>query len=87
AFQRGYNFVNEPDGIHYLAKDRVGVYGNGLPPKDAKAWHNYISAFIKHLVSTYGEEKVNNWRFRIGSEIDTRPQHWAATQEEFFKHY
>ncbi|MDN3476480.1 hypothetical protein [Pseudoalteromonas sp. APC 3355] len=87
AFQRGYTFVEESDGIHYLAKDRIGVYGNGLPPKGAKAWHNYISAFIKHLVSTYGEEKVNSWRFRIGSEIDTRPQHWAATQQEFFEHY
>ncbi|MEL0604142.1 GH39 family glycosyl hydrolase [Pseudoalteromonas undina] len=87
AFQRGYTFVEQPDGIHYLAKDRVGVYGNGLPPKDAKAWHNYIRAFITHLVDTYGEKQVLSWRFRVGSEIDTRPQHWAATRQEFFEHY
>ncbi|MFY8328193.1 GH39 family glycosyl hydrolase [Pseudoalteromonas sp. ZZD1] len=87
AFQRGYNFVEQPDGIHYLAKDRVGVYGNGLPPKDAKAWHDYIRALITHLVDKYGERQVLSWRFRIGSEIDTRPQHWAATQQEFFEHY
>ncbi|EWH10509.1 glycoside hydrolase family 39 [Catenovulum agarivorans DS-2] len=87
AFQRGYKFVTEPDGKHYLAKDRVGVYGNGLPPKDAQAWNQYIQAFIQHLVTKYGKETVLSWRFRIGSEIDTRPQHWAATRQAFFDHY
>lgn len=87
AFQEGYNFVDEPDGVHYLAKDRVGVYGNGLPPKDPKAWNTYIQSFINHLVKKYGEETVATWRFRVGSEIDTRPQHWSATRQEFFDHY
>lgn len=87
AFQRGYKFVDEPDGKHYLAKDRVGVYGNGLPPNDAKAWSQYIQAFIEHLVDKYGSEMVLSWRFRVGSEIDTRPQHWSATREAFFDHY
>ena len=87
AFQRGYKFVEEPDGEHYLLKDKVGVYGNGLPPNDATAWNNYIRAFITELVERYGKERVLKWRFRVGSEIDTRPQHWAATREEFFDHY
>ncbi|WP_269520507.1 sulfatase-like hydrolase/transferase [Alteromonas sp. BMJM2] len=87
AFQRGYKFVEEPDGKHYLLKDRVGVYGNGLPPNDSTAWSNYISAFMSELVKRYGKETVLNWRFRVGSEIDTRPQHWAATREAFFEHY
>ncbi|WP_394243867.1 GH39 family glycosyl hydrolase [Vibrio astriarenae] len=87
AFQEGYNFVEEPDGVHYLAKDRVGVYGNGLPPQDPKAWNTYIQSFIGHLVDKYGKETVASWRFRVGSEIDTRPQHWSATRQEFFDHY
>lgn len=87
AFQRGYAFVDEPDGEHYLKKDKVGVYGNGLPPNDTKAWNKYIQDFISHLVARYGKERVSSWRFRVGSEIDTRPQHWAATREEFFEHY
>ncbi|MGJ8691431.1 MAG: GH39 family glycosyl hydrolase [Thalassotalea sp.] len=87
AFQRGLTFVDEPDGKHYLQKDANGVYGNGLPPADAQAWHRYMQAFIQHLVSTYGKEKVLSWRFRVGSEIDTRPQHWSATRQEFFDHY
>lgn len=87
AFQRGYTFIEVPDGTNYLAKDRVGVYGNGIPPNDAEAWNQYIKAFMQHLVDTYGKEAVLTWRFRIGSEIDTRPQHWAATRQEFFDHY
>ncbi|WAJ71957.1 GH39 family glycosyl hydrolase [Catenovulum adriaticum] len=87
AFQRGYQFVSTPDGNHYLEKDRVGVYGNGLPPNDAVTWNNYIQAFIKHLVKTYGKEQVLSWRFRVGSEIDTRPQHWSGTRQQFFDHY
>ncbi len=87
AFQRGYTFVNKADGQHYLAKDRVGVYGNGLPPNDALAWQKYMQAFIRHLVNRYGKEQVLAWRFRVGSEIDTRPQHWAGTQQQFFDHY
>jgi hypothetical protein len=87
AFQRGYTFVEQADGEHYLQKDRVGVYGNGLPPNDAKAWNDYIQAFLRHLVNQYGKEKVASWRFRVGSEIDTRPQHWSDTRQAFFNHY
>ncbi|WP_371193787.1 hypothetical protein [Glaciecola sp. SC05] len=87
AFQRGMVFVDEANGKDYLSKDARGVYGNVLPPNDPVAWRMYISAFIQHLVNTYGEEMVRSWRFRVGSEIDTRPQHWAATRQEFFDHY
>ncbi len=87
AFQNGYEFVDEPDGVHYLKKDRVGVYGNGLPPSDSEAWNEYIQSFITHLIDRYGKEQVESWRFRVGSEIDTRPQHWSATRQEFFDHY
>ncbi|NNM13583.1 MAG: hypothetical protein HKO58_04605, partial [Gammaproteobacteria bacterium] len=87
AFQRGYDFVEQPDGKSYLGKDRVGVYGNGLPPNDAKAWNRYMQAFINHLVEKYGKEQVLSWRFRVGSEIDTRPQHWSGTRQQFFDHY
>nr|WP_268820171.1 hypothetical protein [Paraglaciecola sp. G1-23] len=87
AFQHGFTFVDTPNGVNYLKKDQVGVYGNPLPPNDANAWQQYIHAFMQHLVATYGEEKVLQWRFRVGSEIDTRPQHWAATRQAFFDHY
>lgn len=87
AFQRGFEFVDEPDGKHYLKKDANGVYGNGLPPDDPIAWHQFIQSLTTHLIKTYGKDKVVKWRFRVGSEIDTRPQHWAGTRQEFFEHY
>lgn len=87
AFQRDFKLVEQPDGIHYLKKDALGVYGNSLPPADSKAWNLYIQAFVRHLVKTYGQDMVQNWRFRVGSEIDTRPQHWSASRETFFEHY
>lgn len=87
AFQRGLKFVEKPNGIDYLQKDANSVYGNGLPPNDPKAWHKFIADLSKHLVKKYGENTVSSWRFRIGSEIDTRPQHWVGTRQQFFDHY
>ncbi|MBU2883535.1 hypothetical protein KO525_10030 [Psychrosphaera sp. B3R10] len=87
AFQNGLTLVDKPDGIHYLKKDANAVYGNSLPPNDSDAWARYIKAFMEHLVEHYGRDVVLSWRFRVGSEIDTRPQHWSATREEFFAHY
>ncbi|WP_342807880.1 hypothetical protein [Alteromonas sp. M12] len=87
AFQRGLTFVEKPNGSDYLLKDANSVYGNGLPPNDSKAWHKFIVDLSKHLVKKYGKEKVLTWRFRVGSEIDTRPQHWVGTRQQFFDHY
>ncbi|MDQ8198612.1 hypothetical protein QEH56_10655 [Pelagicoccus enzymogenes] len=87
AFQRGITFVEEPDGVHYLAADKNSTYGNAVPPNDPKAWHAFIKAAITKLVETYGEERVASWRFRVGSEIDTRPGHWIGTRQQFFDHY
>lgn len=87
AFQHDMTFVEEPDGVHFLESDRNGVYGNVIPPNDPQAWSEFIEALMHKLVATYGREQVLKWRFRVGSEIDTRPQHWAGTMEEFFAHY
>ncbi|MDO6693308.1 hypothetical protein Q4574_08430 [Aliiglaciecola sp. 3_MG-2023] len=87
AFQRGMKFVEEPNGTDYLLKDANSVYGNGLPPNDSVAWHNFIGHLLQHLVKKYGKETVSKWRFRVGSEIDTRPQHWVGTRTQFFEHY
>ncbi|MDQ8183135.1 hypothetical protein QEH57_20880 [Pelagicoccus sp. SDUM812005] len=87
AFQRGITFVEEPDGIHYLEADKNSTYGNAVPPNDPTAWPAFIKAAIAKLVETYGEEQVAGWRFRVGSEIDTRPGHWIGTRQQFFDHY
>ncbi|MBK1879373.1 GH39 family glycosyl hydrolase [Pelagicoccus mobilis] len=87
AFQHGITFVEEPDGVNYLASDKNSTYGNAVPPNDPAAWHEFIKAAISKLVETYGEEQVASWRFRVGSEIDTRPGHWIGTRQQYFDHY
>jgi hypothetical protein len=44
-------------------------------------------AGMEELIATYGRETVNGWRFRVGTEIDTRPEHWSGTMQEYFDHY
>lgn len=87
AFQRDITFVEERDGVHFLEEDRIAIYGNAVPPNDPDAWHAFIKATIAKLVETYGYEQVASWRFRVGSEIDTRPGHWIGSREQFFEHY
>jgi hypothetical protein len=87
AFQHDLVFVDQPDGVHFLESSRNGVYGNVLPPHDPRAWSEFIQTLMHKLVETYGREQVLSWRFRVGSEIDTRPQHWAGTMAQFFAHY
>jgi hypothetical protein len=87
AFQRGFKLVDEADGEHYLKEDANALYGNSLPPDDPKAWSDFVKALMKELIATYGRETVEGWRFRVGTEIDTRPKHWAGTMQEYFNHY
>lgn len=87
AFQRGFKFVDERNGKDYLQEDSNALYGNSLPPNDPQAWSDFIEALVKELIATYGRETVESWRFRVGTEIDTRPHHWSATMQQYFDHY
>ena len=77
AFQRGMD-IGEGSTVE--------TYGNPWPPNDPKAWSNYIQAMLKELITTYGKEQVEQWRYCIGREIGT-PGHWRAGQLAFFEHY
>jgi hypothetical protein len=77
SFQRGANLQGQKE---------VETYGNAAPPGDVKAWSAYIVAMVQELVSTYGKNRVEGWRFCIGREIGTRG-HWTGTALEFFQHY
>lgn len=87
AFQRGIEFTEEPDGEHYLAENQYAQYGNAIPPNDYDAWTAFIRALMQELIDTYGQEQVEQWRFRVGTEFDTYPGHWAGTKEELLYHY
>lgn len=77
AFLRGVDLKGEPE---------VETYGNAWPPNDPRAWARYIRAMMRELVSHYGLETVQQWRFCIGREVGTKG-HWRGTREEFFEHY
>jgi len=77
AFQRGLNLKGE---------DAIETYGNAWPPNDPTAWSQYIQDMLKELVSTYGRETAEQWRYCIGREIGTKG-HWRGTMLEFFEHY
>jgi hypothetical protein len=64
----------------------MSKYGNSLPPADKQAYHDFIKSLMTKLVETYGKEKVLSWRFRVGSEIETR-EHWYGTKQDFIGHY
>ncbi len=62
-------------------------YGNCSPPENYDVWFKYIQEFLRALVSEFGLEEVSQWHFRVGTEPDLYPNHWAGTKEEYFKHY
>ncbi|MGB7396118.1 MAG: hypothetical protein WA913_17180, partial [Pricia sp.] len=86
AFQRGYTFVdldkNNFDGVHFRKFEEIEQYGNALPPSDMKEYGQYVEALVKTLVDEYGMDRVEKWRFRIGTEIES-PGHWKGTAEDF----
>ncbi|WP_068262111.1 GH39 family glycosyl hydrolase [Rubripirellula obstinata] len=88
CFHRDYKFIPEGkrDGINFRENERVSHYGNSLPPSDKEAWADFIKALMRHLIEVYGKKTVQNWRFRVGSEIET-PDHWFGTEKDFIEHF
>lgn len=85
-FQNDHTFVDSFDGVNFLRSTEIETYGNALPPDRRRAWSEFIEATVQRLVDEFGASTVQQWRFRVGSEIDT-PGHWAGTAPEFFNHY
>lgn len=71
--------LSEPSVMH--------KYGNTFPPKDYDAYHQYIRMVVEAMVKAFGRETVEKWRFRVMTEPDLNPGHWAATKEEYLKLY
>jgi xylan 1,4-beta-xylosidase len=65
----------------------MNAFGNTAPPKDERIWHQYVQAAIREMVKAFGRETVGKWSFRVGTEPDLRPGHWAGTKEQYLAHY
>jgi len=88
AFQHGYTFIPEGtrDSIHFREDERVTGYGNSLPPYNKEAYRAFVKAMMEALITNYGKDEVESWRFRVGSEIET-PDHWKGTKQDFIEHF
>ncbi|HUT59842.1 MAG TPA: hypothetical protein VNA25_18510 [Phycisphaerae bacterium] len=88
---RGFGFVPwiVLDNVPYEMSDppRESFYGNTAPPGDERVWHEYVRQAVEAMVKAFGRKTVAKWWFRVGTEPDLRPGHWAGTKEEFLKHY
>jgi xylan 1,4-beta-xylosidase len=71
--------MSEPETMH--------TYGNTYPPKDYDLYRRYVRALVQALVDEFGADVVRQWRFRVMTEPDLFPAHWAGTREEYFKLY
>ena len=66
---------------------RRNAYGNTAPPADERVWRRYVKEALEAMVAAFGRRTVAGWRFRVGTEPDLRPAHWAGTKEEWLVHY
>jgi len=72
-----YCFPKEP---------QVRGLGQAAPPADFAEWGAFIEALCRELVRLYGFDRVNRWRFRMGTECQG-PERFAGTQKQFFRLY
>lgn len=64
-----------------------GFYsGNVTPPKSNEAWADFITTFVKALISRYGIAAVRDWAFEVWNEPNL-PFFWAGTQQQYFDLY
>jgi len=76
---------NVPDDLS--DPPQQNFYGNTAPPKDERQWHTYVRAAVEAMVQAFGRERVATWSFRVGTEPDLYPGHWAGTKEQYLAHY
>lgn len=77
------------DNVPYNMSDppQENTYGNTAPPKDERIWGQYVEAAVRAMIEAFGRTTVANWWFRVGTEPDLTPGHWAGTKEQYLAHY
>jgi len=61
------------------------------PPRDYKAWGEFVRQFVAHLAERYGNKQVRQWYFEVWNEPDLRilwlKKFWKGSPEEYFRLY
>ena len=63
--------------------DYVGIIS---PPRDLEAWHDLVTALVRHLLERFGRDEVRAWPFEVWNEPNLRV-FWAGRQSEYFDLY
>ena len=87
CFQRGLTFSADPGPGEYDEAHQIATYGNAMPPGEPQAWNDFIRALMNELLQEYGQAHMDQWRFRVATEADYYPHHWAGTKMDYFEHY
>ena len=67
-------------------KSKLKAYGQVNPPTNLKVWETFLEAMIQEMVRLYGYDTVKNFRFRLGTECQTKVR-FNGTHKEYVNLY
>jgi len=73
------------DNVDYafVVNPSQGVYGQNMAPNNMTEYAGFIRTLLTRVIARYGRECVSSWWFRIGTEPNTDPGHWADTVQHY----
>lgn len=78
--------ASEPDNEKAAANKQPKGYGQNKQPSDMNEWTTFITDLCREMVRLYGFETVNQWGFRLGTEMNGRAR-WDGTVDEYNAFY
>lgn len=78
--------ASEPDNEKAAANKQPKGYGQNKQPADTQEWTTFITDLCKEMVRLYGFEVVNQWGFRLGTEMNGKVR-WDGTADEYNQFY
>lgn len=67
----------------FVRNSSVGTYGQNQAPDDPSEYASAIEHLIRAIVARYGEAEVRTWLWRVATEPNTYPGHWASGPEKY----
>ena len=62
-------------------------YGMNYGPDNVPEYGRWIETLLRAMVSRYGHGRASDFWFRVGTEPNTRPGHWADTNAKYVSEY
>lgn len=78
--------ASEPDSEKASANKQPKGYGQNKQAADINEWTTFITDLCKEMVRLYGFDMVNQWGFRLGTEMNGKVR-WDGTADEYNQFY